>query len=76
MAPILNKRRARSNEDTDQRRHELLDAGARLLADSTYGNVTVAAVAEAAGRARPSAYIYFRSKQMLFITLTGREPTE
>ena len=76
MAPILNKQRARSNEDTDPRRQELLDAAARLLADSTYENVTVAAVAEAAGIVRPSAYGYFGSKETLFLAFTEREPIE
>jgi AcrR family transcriptional regulator len=73
MAPILNKQRARSSEDRDQRRQELLDGAARLLADSTYESVTMAAVAEAAGIAKPSAYGYFRSKETLFLALTERE---
>ncbi len=75
MASIPSKLRARSAEDKDQRRQQLLDAAARQLADSTYESVTVSAVAEAAGIAKPSAYGYFRSKETLFVALTQRELT-
>jgi AcrR family transcriptional regulator len=73
MAPIPNKQRARTTEDREIRVQELMDAAARLLAGGTYESVTMAAVAEAAGIAKPSAYGYFRSKETLFLALTRRE---
>jgi AcrR family transcriptional regulator len=75
MAPLPNKQRARTTQDRDIRIQELLDAAAGLLAGTTYESVTMAAVAEAAGIAKPSAYGYFRSKETLFMALTERELT-
>lgn len=50
----------------DERRHDLLATAMKLFAEEGYDNVSVRAVARAAGVAPGLAYHYFDSKQNLF----------
>ncbi len=50
-------------------RTRLLEAGARILAESGYGGLSVSAVARAAGVAQPTFYVHFRDKDELLRTL-------
>ena len=56
----------RTVKDPEERRRELLATAMRLFAQEGYDNVSVRAVARAAGVAPGLAYHYFDSKQNLF----------
>lgn len=56
----------RTVKDPEERRRELLSCAMRLFAEQGYDNVSVRAVARAAGVAPGLAYHYFDSKQALF----------
>ena len=56
----------RTVKDPEERRRELLATAMRLFAEEGYDNVSVRAVARAAGVAPGLAYHYFDSKQNLF----------
>ena len=53
-------------KNPDERRRELLVTAMRLFAEEGYDNVSVRAVARAAGVAPGLAYHYFDSKQNMF----------
>jgi AcrR family transcriptional regulator len=63
------KRRARSDVQKAERRRAILDAGLALFAASSYEAVTMTAVAERAGLAKGTLYLYFRTKEELFAAL-------
>ncbi|MCB1745767.1 MAG: TetR family transcriptional regulator [Gammaproteobacteria bacterium] len=65
----LTKQRARSSQDKATRRAQLLAAAAALLADTPYEQLTLSAVARAAGLSKASAYTYFPTKESLFLAL-------
>lgn len=71
----VRQQRARSLEDKDLRRAHLIDAATRLFADSTFEAVTIARVAELAGVAKGTAYLYFATKETLFLELARAELT-
>ncbi len=50
----------------DERRRQLLDAGAALFADRAYEEITMQQIAQAAGVSKPLLYHYFPSKIDLF----------
>ena len=56
----------RTVKEPEERRRELLACAMRLFAEQGYDNVSVRAVARAAGVAPGLAYHYFDSKQSLF----------
>ena len=57
---------ARTVKDPEERRSELLACAMRLFDEEGYDNVSVRAVARAAGVAPALAYHYFDSKEKLF----------
>lgn len=61
--------RARSPADKDLRRAALIAAATQLFADSDFDAVTIARVAERAGVAKGTAYLYFATKETLFLEL-------
>lgn len=69
----LSQQRARSAEDKDLRRAHLVEAATQLFADADYDAVTIARVAEAAGVAKGTAYLYFATKEALFLELVRAE---
>lgn len=71
----ISQQRARSTEDKDLRRAHLVEAATQLFASADYGAVTIARVAEAAGVAKGTAYIYFATKEALFLELVRAELT-
>ena len=68
--------RARSPQDKGLRRTHLIAAATRLFADADFDAVTIARVAEAAGVAKGTAYIYFATKETLFLELVRAEMTQ
>ncbi|APW43720.1 hypothetical protein RS694_15040 [Rhodoferax saidenbachensis] len=72
----MERKRARSQEDKDQRRAHLVAAAAELFAQGHYDTVTIARVADRAGVAKGTAYLYFASKETLFLELVRAELTQ
>ena len=60
---------ARSEQDKQARREVLLDAARDLFARANYAEVTMASIAGAAGLAKGTVYLYFATKETLFVTL-------
>lgn len=66
-------RRARSPEAKEQRRGAILQAAAQLVEEHAFDAVTMARVARAAGIAKGTTYLYFRTKEELFLALLQEE---
>jgi AcrR family transcriptional regulator len=63
------KKRARADADKLQRRAEILRAAATAFAASPYAAVTMADVAQRAGLAKGTVYLYYATKEALFLQL-------
>lgn len=63
------KKRARAEEDKQQRRVEILRAAAEVFARLPYAAVTMAEVARRAGLAKGTVYLYHATKESLFLQL-------
>lgn len=63
------RRRATSAAAKEARRRQLLAAAVALFSERPYGDVTMAAVARRAGVAKGTTYLYFRTKEELFLAL-------
>src|SRR3954451_19088002 len=58
---------AYSRLHTDERRRQLLEAGARVFTEHSYDDASMADVARAAGISKGLLYHYFPSKRDLFV---------
>jgi AcrR family transcriptional regulator len=58
---------AYSRLDVDERRRQLLEAGARVFTERSYDDASMAEVARAAGISKGLLYHYFPSKRNLFV---------
>lgn len=67
------RRRARADADKQSRRRDLLQAAAHAFAGQPYAAVTVADIARGAGLAKGTVYLYFRTKEELFLQLVLEE---
>jgi len=65
--------RARSRDEKRERRHEILGATAALFLETPYDRVTMAEVARRCGLAKGTLYLYFRTKEELFLALAERD---
>ena len=65
--------RARTDEDKDERRRELLDAALALFVESSFPQVKMADVAKRARLSKGTVFVYFPTKESLFLALTDRE---
>ena len=68
-APGHRPRRARSAQAKDDRRAQLLLAARGLFASADFQSVTMAQICADAGVAKGTAYLYFASKETLFLQL-------
>ena len=71
--PRLGRQRARTLEDKDLRRSHLLQAAAELFAQTDFDGVTIANMAQRAGVAKGTAYLYFSCKEAVFLELVQTE---
>ena len=71
--PRLGRRRARTLEDKDLRRSHLLQSAAQLFAQTDFEGVTIANMAQRAGVAKGTAYLYFSCKEAVFLELVQME---
>ena len=72
-APSLGGLRARSSQDKDLRRGDLVRAASELFLQSDFDGVTVAKVAQRAGVAKGTAYLYFNCKEAVFLEMVQSE---
>jgi AcrR family transcriptional regulator len=63
------KVRARNFEDKQERRQAILDAGLEIWNETSYADFTMSAVAERAGVVKGTVYLYFETKEQLFMAL-------
>ena len=63
------RRRAIGDDMKERRRREILDAALRLLERRSYASITMSAVATAAGVAKGTTYLYFPTREALFLAL-------
>ena len=66
-------RRARNSEDKQERRDLILAVALDLYARSQYAQIAMADIAEAAGLAKGTVYLYFKTKEELFLAVLDRE---
>lgn len=62
--------------DVDERRRQLLELGTELFTRHAYEELTMAAIARAAGISKPLLYHYFPSKQAFFVATLERKALE
>jgi AcrR family transcriptional regulator len=66
-------RRARSDDDKLERRGQILDAALRMYeANPSFAVFTMAALGAETGLAKGTLYLYFRTKEALFLALLDR----
>ncbi len=65
----LQSARARSEEDKEQRKRLLLDAGKELFFTRGYRDTTIEKITERAGVSTGTFYLYFKSKREIYTTL-------
>ena len=70
---MVIKQRAIAEEDKEARRHALLDAAESLFLRHPDRVASVAEVAEAAGLAKGTVYLYFPSKESRCLPITSAE---
>jgi AcrR family transcriptional regulator len=70
------KQRARKDEDKLARRRAILDAAARMLRRQGYASLTMAEVARRCHLAKGTLYLYFHSKEALFLAALEHELTQ
>jgi AcrR family transcriptional regulator len=69
---MTDGRTERARSARERRRAEILDAAAEVFARSGYHGTSVADLVEAAGVARGTFYLYFQSKNAVFIELLDK----
>lgn len=67
------KQRARKLEDKQARRDAILEVASGLLGKEQFATITMAAVARECGLAKGTLYLYFKSKEELFLATLERE---
>jgi AcrR family transcriptional regulator len=70
--PVVIRQRAIQAEDKQERHHAILDAAERLLLRSPERIANVAEVADEAGLAKGTVYLYFPSKEELLLAVHER----
>lgn len=68
-----SRHRAVGDEQKEARRQALLDTTWKLFQQTSYEALTIADVAAAAGLAKGTVFLYFRTKEALFLTLVEQE---
>ena len=70
------RKRARQAGQKLERRQAILDAAWRAFHTTPYGELTVAAIARETGLAKGTVFLYFRTKEEIFLAVTGQQMTE
>lgn len=70
-----SKRRAMSDKDKQQRRRAILEAALWVLLDTPFEQITVAQLAERLGLAKGTLYLYFSTKEALYLEVQQEQLT-
>jgi len=70
---MVIKQRAVSRDQKQERRERILDAARELFAGAPYEEISMLHVAERAVLAKGTLYLYFNTKEELFLALLARE---
>jgi AcrR family transcriptional regulator len=70
---MLTRQRARTPDQKNMRAQAVLDAAWALFQDQDFDAITVARIAERAGLAKGTVFLYFASKEALFLEALRRE---
>src|ERR1700756_3789754 len=73
---IVSPEPAYTRLNVDERRRQLLDAGAALFAEHAYQEISMRDIARAAGVSKPLLYHYFPSKIDLFKAAVAEHAAE
>jgi AcrR family transcriptional regulator len=65
----VGERRATATDEKEARRRKILDAAAELLRSWSFLDITMDRIADLAGVAKGTLYLYFRTKEALFLAL-------
>jgi TetR/AcrR family transcriptional regulator len=68
---MIPKRRARSADDKAEKRGDILAAAGKLIVEREYRDITMADIACQAKVAKGTLFIYFKSKEELFLAVTA-----
>lgn len=69
-------RRAVGEEQKEERRHAILEAAWRLFQHTPYEALTIAEVAEALDLAKGTVFLYFKTKEALFLAIVEQQLTK
>lgn len=67
------KQRARTDQDKNARREQLLEVAAQLWTEKNFSSITMLEVAKRANLAKGTTYLYFQTKEELLLALLERE---
>jgi AcrR family transcriptional regulator len=67
------KRRAIKDEQKQERRQAILDVAWQMFQGTPYQQITIGEVAERAGLAKGTIYLYFKTKEQLFLVLQEQQ---
>ena len=67
------KKRAYSDEEKQQREQMIIDAAQHLLMQKSFHSINMNEVARTANLAKGTVYLYFQTKEELFLTLFERQ---
>ncbi|XXT22224.1 TetR family transcriptional regulator [Sorangium sp. So ce429] len=70
---MSSTRRARKEEQKEERRRFIIDAAWQLFQETLYPEVTMAQVAERTRLAKGTLYLYFTTKEELFLAVVDQE---
>ena len=73
MKCVSDFKRARQPEQREQRRQDILQSAARLMAEKGFDQVSLNAIARGAGVAKSNVYRYFESREEIFLTLLRQD---
>jgi AcrR family transcriptional regulator len=72
VAP-MSKRRAMRDEQKQERRQAILDIAWELFQTMAYNEIAITSVAEQAGLAKGTIYLYFKTKEELFLSVQHQQ---
>ena len=70
---MVIKQRAISDQQKEERRQAILTAALELYRETSYDAVNIAQVAQKAGVAKGTFYLYFKTKEELFLAMLAQE---
>lgn len=70
---MVIRHRARNEDEKEERRRDILAAATALFEERSFAGTTMAEVAERVGVSKGALYLYFRTKEELFLALLEHE---